>query len=92
METDRIFITGEQAIEIMNDGESVHTFRSGGIALIGCDWNRDDLIGAINSSECEIGGEMCQAVNHGLVVWTDGPLFVECKPGTDYAKFGKVPS
>jgi len=87
MDNDRCIITNEQALDILADGEQVHTFRGGNGFMLGGNWDREDLIEAIRESErVEIGGAACQSLGHGLVVWTgDTPLFVECKKGTDYA-------
>lgn len=73
---------------MLPDGDSIHTFRNSvaGV-LIGCDWDRDELEETIRECKCEIGGEACQKANHGLVVWSDGPLFVECRDGIDYEQF-----
>jgi hypothetical protein len=77
----RIFFTADEAIAMLPDGETVHTFRSGVGILIGADWDRDDLIRAIRANKCEQGGEQCTAMGHGLVVWTSetNPLFVETR-------------
>lgn len=77
MKTDRIFITTAEAISLLPLYDSIHTFRSSSFALIGADWSRKALIDAIKTSECEIGGEQCKRMGHGLVVHSGGPLFVE---------------
>lgn len=79
---DKIFLTKEQAIELIGDREDVHTFRSGSMMLIGADWSRKDIFGVINDAgekDIEIGGEMCKKMGHGLVIWTSpsDPLFIE---------------
>lgn len=95
MSEDKILLTVEQATSMLPDGDMVHTFRSGpGIAL-GADWERKSLIATIEKSpQRELGGEFCQGMKHGLVVWTvdedDGrkePLFVQCKKDFDYEAF-----
>lgn len=88
MSDDRIVLSKEQALSVLGDGESIHTFRNSGFILIGCDWSREKIVEAINANECELGGPACQETNHGLVIHVDGsPLFVECKNGFDYAEF-----
>ena len=81
---DRVLLTAIEAISLLHEGERIHTFRSCGMALIGADWDRAEIIDAINASEIvEVGGDGCRAMNHGLVVWTgDLPLFVECRKGS----------
>ena len=85
----KIILTPEQALSMLPNGDQIHTFRSASVALIGADWDRVDLEKAIRENVCEVGGVHCQAVNHGLVVWTDktDPLFVECRKGVDYEAF-----
>ena len=88
MSDDPIILTADQALSMLPDGDRIHTFRSAGIALVGCDWDRDKIEEAIRENECELGGPMCQKMNHGLAVHVGGdPLFVECKPEFDYAQF-----
>lgn len=84
---DSIVLTKEQALSMLGDDEQIHTFRSSPVAMIGCDWSRASIVEAINANECELGGPACQSMNHGLVIHVNGPLFVECKAGFDYAKF-----
>lgn len=88
MSDDPIILSKEQALSMLGDGETIHTFRSTGLALFGCDWSREQIVEAINENECELGGPACQKMNHGLAIHVDGsPLFVECKKGFDYAEF-----
>ena len=84
-DNDRHHLTVHEAIEMLPDLDMIHTFRGAPGCLLGADWTRDDLLKAIRDCKCEIGGETCQAMNHGLVVWVDSdPLFVECKEGIEY--------
>jgi hypothetical protein len=87
-EPNRVYLTKEQAVSMLPDGDTIHTFLSNSIALIGADWDRIKIIKAIADCKCEIGGEACKAMNHGLVVHAgDLPLFVECKKDFDYDAF-----
>lgn len=80
MPDDRHVLTTEEAIAMLPDGDSIHTFLSGPMFLIGADLSRDKIIEAIRDSECELGGEQCTAMGHGLVVNIgDSPLFVETR-------------
>lgn len=94
MSNEKIILTSEQALSMLPEGDRIHTFRSAPMALIGADWDRDDLEKAIRENQCEVGGDQCQAMNHGLVVWTGKtePLFVECRKGIDYESFAAVSS
>lgn len=79
---DRIFLTNDEAIELLGNAEQTHTFRSGNSILLGADWDTEELKNTIKSlpeGRVEIGGEQCMKMGHGLVVWTseNDPLFVE---------------
>lgn len=76
----RVFLTVEQAISCLNDGEYIHTFANPGGTLLGCDISRESLIDHFNEApdKIEIGGEMARSMKHGLVVMlSNGPMFVE---------------
>lgn len=83
MNEDKLILTKDEALSLLSDDESIHTFRNISNILIASDWDREELVDAINHCKCEIGGPMCRALDHGLVIWTgDDPLFVETKEGT----------
>ena len=79
---EKIFISSKEAISILLDGEDIHTFRNSSFMLIGCDWRRQDILDLLKEHDgnIEIGGEQCQRMGHGLVVYTSpaDPLFIEC--------------
>lgn len=75
-------LTYDDAVAMLPDGDTIHTFRSTPIALIGCDWDRKDLLSAIRDGDPQLGGQACTAMGHGLVIYAGGePLFVETKSG-----------
>lgn len=80
---DKRFLTKEQAIELLEDKESIHTFRTMPIGLIWADWGRKELIDAIESTweeDIEIWWPACMGMWHGLVIYTGDkkdPLFIE---------------
>ena len=79
MENDRKFITPKEAINLLNDGDRIHTFRDPSGMLMGCDVDRDKIIKMIedNPDKLEIGGEGCRGMKHALVINDEGILFVE---------------
>lgn len=83
MNGEREFITPKQAIEMLPDGEFIHTFRNPRGILVGADWSRQDILEAIHKAgkeNLEIGVEQCQRMNHGLVLWEgNDPLFIATK-------------
>ncbi len=77
---DRKFITPEQAINLLNDSNEIHTFRNPNGILVGCDWKRENIIKHLtnNPDKIEIGGETCRLLKHGLIVEDNsGFLFIE---------------
>jgi len=73
------FITPEEAIALLNEGEFIHTYRNPAGMLIGCDIKRQDLIDRINANpeKLQIGGDACRQINHALVLEENGYLFIE---------------
>lgn len=58
----------------------VHTFRDGGIALLGAHWSVEDLRALMEKHGVEESGERACAMGHGLVVKDPDPLFIETTP------------
>ena len=82
--TDRVILTTEQALDYLPEGDYIHTFRSGGMTLIGCDIKRKEIIKAIETHEVELSGEMATGMKHGICLVDDhGPLFIATKEGLD---------
>lgn len=76
----RVYLTPEQAIAMLPDGEYVHTFRGGGGMMVGCDMQRERIEAAIRETkERELSGPMATAMGHGLVILNDGRLFIATK-------------
>ena len=88
----RKFINPEDAINLLPEGETVHTFLNSGMCLVGADWDREELIDKIRSvGYREITGSTARSMNHGLALWNAGDkqsdvLFVE----TDMDKLNKL--
>ncbi len=79
MNDEREFISLERAVSMLPDGEDVHTFRQGGPALIGADWDRNALIKHLSkhADKIELSGEMATSMKHGIAVIDEhGPLFI----------------
>lgn len=63
----------------VKDG-AVHTFRQGGVMLIGYDWGLENLIEALKKYEdtIELTGKMARGMGHGITFCDDyGYVFVE---------------
>lgn len=83
----KAYITIEQAISILPDGEDIHTFRNHAFGLMGADWDRESLIDKLRKSDClEITGEQAKSMNHGLCAYDKTTkyqseiLFIETDP------------
>lgn len=80
MSDERVFLTPEQAVAMLPDGDDIHTFRQGGPCLIGADWQRCDIINLINAFTPELAGEQATAMGHGLcIIDNRGPLWIKTK-------------
>src|SRR5690606_36542527 len=77
----RVSLTVDQALEMLPEGEAVHTFRNGGLGLFGADWGRPEIIDALRSAErIELAGEVATSMGHGIAVLHGGSwLFIETK-------------
>lgn len=83
---EKIFLTEQQAIELLPEGEQIHTFLNLPMALIGADWDRDEVIDKIRSSDYrEVSGSGARGLKHGLAVYNEGAtaldvVFIETDP------------
>lgn len=67
--SERRYITPDEAISLLPDGDEIHTFIDNGW-LIGADWSREEIIDKISSSDVrEITGPGARGMGHGLVVY-----------------------
>ena len=72
----RRFITAEEAIKLLPDGDTIHTFYNCGMGLIGGDWYREDIIQKLTESDMiEICGEQARALGHGLAAYNNDTRF-----------------
>jgi len=80
MSDDKVILSPTQAKSLLSKDKNTHTFRDGGGIIIGADWDTKSIIEEIEGGKkCEIGGEGCRGMGHGLIIWTSDsdPLFVE---------------
>jgi hypothetical protein len=73
------FVSYDDAVTMLPDGDTIHTFRGGGMILIGADWSRADLLDALRAAPAiRPAGEMARSMKHGLAaVVGDSWLFIE---------------
>ena len=80
----KIYITTEQAISVLPDGDTVHTFYSSGFGLVGADWSKEDITDKLRRSDIiELTGPAARGMGHGMCVyskytkWQRDILFIE---------------
>lgn len=84
---ERIILTVDEAIAMLPEEESIHTFLQGGGILLGADWSAEEVRESLRQSiRIELSGHTATSMGHGLVFWR-GPkdkgewVFVETKDG-----------
>lgn len=66
----KAYLTVEQAISILPEGEYVHTFYNPDFGLVGADIKRDELIDKLRKSDyIELTGEQAKSMKHGLCAY-----------------------
>lgn len=64
---------------MLPDGETIHTFKSSGFALLGADWDRADILAVLKSGTPELAGPMATQMNHAIAIRGES-LFIETRP------------
>lgn len=80
----RKFITVDEAVDLLPEGDYIHTFFNMPFGLLGADWSREDVIDKFKTSDkIELTGEQARSLGHGLAVYNNDTkkqseiLFVE---------------
>lgn len=72
------FLTIEEAKALLPDGKTIHTFYSTGICLVGCDWDRADILQKlVEVDKIELAGDSARSMGHGLAVYKDGAKLID---------------
>ncbi len=80
----REFLTYDEAVAMLPDDDRIHTFLQGGWALLGADWDRDDVLSLLRTGKPELSGETATRMGHGLVAWrNDEPVFIATRRDFD---------
>ncbi len=84
---ERVPVPLKEAVKRIGRKKRVHTFMSGGPALIGADHDRADLIASMRVHGVEESGPQASAMGHTLVIVNypvganrTTPLFIEAAP------------
>lgn len=90
---DKKYITYEQAISLLPDGDCVHTFYNAAFGLIGADCSKESILDKLRKSEViELTGSVARGMGHGMCAynkdtkWQSEILFIE----TDADKLEKM--
>lgn len=79
----RIYLTPEEALKILPEGDMIHTFFYFSLCIFGVDMERSEVEDKIRTCGYrEITGSTARSMKHGLALWNDGDrqidvLFVE---------------
>jgi hypothetical protein len=73
-----VLLSYDEAVALLPEGERIHTFLDSGIALIGADWDRGDVLALLReTNRREVTGPAAQSMGHGLAADRDGsPVFI----------------
>jgi hypothetical protein len=70
IDSERVFLTADQAIALLPDSDKVHTFEQpSGFTLIGANWDKQTVIDALKAAPeqgIELTGETATSMGHGL--------------------------
>lgn len=67
---ERRYLTLEEAISILPDGDEIHTQIQKGMVFIGADWSRDEIIDKIKKCQIrEVTGPVARGMGHGLALY-----------------------
>jgi hypothetical protein len=75
-------LTYDEAVALLPDGDSIHTFLDGSGIPIGADWDRPAILELLQNTERrEVTGPAAQGMGHGLAAFrADGtPVFIETR-------------
>lgn len=84
------FVSIDDAIKRLPDGDMIHTFRAGPGVLVGADHERDRLIADMRKApNIEVTGPGAQAMHHGLAIFDEhGVLFIETRTDAAHEQGG----
>ena len=93
MANEKRYITYEEAVYLLPNGDYVHTFYNASFGLLGADWSREEILDKLRKSEIiELTGSQARAMNHGMCAYNKDTkyhsdvLFIE----TDADKLAKM--
>jgi hypothetical protein len=77
MADERTTLTVDEAISVLPEGKHIHTFRDGGVCLVGADWSRSSIEQAIReAAEVYRTGGTARSMKHGIAINDGSMLFI----------------
>lgn len=74
----RRYITYEEAVFLLPDGEYVHTFYNAAFGLLGADWSKEEIIDKLRKSEViELAGSQARAMGHGMCAYNKDTKYLK---------------
>ena len=72
-------LTLDELDAIMTPGDLVHTFIGGGICILGCEMEREEILRLAKEYGAELAGPGASSMGHGAAVYNEAgmPTFVE---------------
>jgi len=71
----------DEAVALLPDGDTIHTFLDSPVALVGADWDRGEVLALLERTDRrEVTGPAAQSMGHGLAAFRGGrPVFIETR-------------
>jgi len=79
-------LTYEEAVSLLPDGDTIHTYMQAGPTIVGADYSRKRVLDLLRNNNPELSGFMAAGIDHGMVVFLndgiliDEPLFIQTDP------------
>ena len=85
--SDRVVLDYDEAVEMLPEGDAIHTFRQTALCLVGADWTRQQVLDAIARFGAERSGPAATAAKHGMVLKDElGHVFIATREVTPSAE------
>jgi hypothetical protein len=76
MSDEAVFLTFDEALEMLPDGDYIHTFTNPAPSMfVGADWERNEIIKLLEHGQPQLTGPVASGMGHGIVA-LDGNRFI----------------
>jgi hypothetical protein len=67
---DVVLLSYDEAVALLPDGDTIHTFLNPAGMLVGADWDREQVLDLLRTTDRrEVTGPEAQSFGHGLAAW-----------------------